>query len=626
MEILAAPPVWSQSGSELLARLDTLKAAAALIKTEELQITGRLDEMGTAQELGARDTIELLSERYRLDRTEVRKDLAFAAALPKYLAVTAALPDPADPLRPATVSPDQAKVIVTTLEKAPSTVPVETLTVAEEQLIEAARITNPRELTRFAHKVLATLDTDGPKPTEEEARTKESLRLRRTDGGVKFNGFLAGDSAELLETQIHKLSKPHKTIDGEPDPRPRDKRQADALRTILDAAAGNPDHPGVPHLTVTIDFHDLKSALAATAAVGGGSPNAPGTPGAPDMLGAFGMPASLGTPGAIGTPGTPGAFGAHASAGAASRSAAVGELVFGGNLSAAAVRLMACDAAVLPIVLGGDSQPLDVGTEQRFVNRYLRRALNKRDKGCVVCNAPPWMCHAHHLIHWADGGPTSLNNLALLCAAHHRAVHNGQWALSITGGVVQVARPTWADPPPVTDPAALAEVIARVTPNQSTADANSSSGVGTSGRSAAHTSSGRASAGTSGRSAAHTSSGRASAGTSGRSAAHTGSGRAAGTSSGSASADNASASDVCASSAGSSTAGSSTASADWPGDLRAAVGSDPTHEQPDRLPAASTVSSPALAAAREALRARLISLAPSHSDPWSANSTATAGP
>ncbi|MET7278385.1 DUF222 domain-containing protein [Kribbella sp. NPDC005582] len=490
MEILAMPPVWSQSGSELLSTLDTLKAAMSLLKTYELQLIGGLDEMGTAQELGARDTAELLSLRYRTDRAEVRKDLTFAGCLHKYPAVTAALPDPGDPSRPAVLSPEQAKVIVTTLEKAPASVPVEVLTVAEEQMVEAARVANPRELTRFAHKVLATLDTDGPEPAEDEARAKESLRLRRTDGGVKFTGFLAGDSAELLETQIHKLSKPHKTIDGKLDPRPRDKRQADALKALLDAAAGNPDHPGVPHLTVTIDYNDLKTAVDA-----------------PNVVPATGNP------------------------GTGLGSGAVGELVFGGNLSASAVRLMACDAAVLPIVLGSDSQPLDVGTEQRFVNRYLRRALNKRDKGCVVCTAPPWMCHAHHLTHWADGGPTSLNNLALLCALHHRAAHTGQWTITITDGVLHVTRPTWADPPP-TDPT-LASLITWNTP--------------------AHP-------------ATRTTFGAAS------------------------------------------------------------VSSNPTHEQPARLPTASTLPNPTLTAAREALHARLTSLAPNHHDPWSSIATPTAGP
>ncbi|MET7281960.1 DUF222 domain-containing protein [Kribbella sp. NPDC005582] len=587
MEIVAMPPAWSQSGSELLSTLDTLKAAMSLLKTYELQVIGRLDEMGTAQELGARDTVELLALRYRTDRAEVRKDLTFAGCLHKYPAVTAALPDPGDPSRPAVLSPEQAKVIVTTLEKAPSTVPVEHLTVAEQQMVEAARVANPRELARFGHKVLATLDTDGPEPAEDEARAKESLRLRRSDGGVKFTGFLAGDSAELFETQIHKLSKPHKTIDGKldprPRPRPRDKRQADALKALLDAAAGNPDHPGVPHLTVTIDYNDLKTAIDA--------PN--------------GVPAT-------GNPGT------------GLGSGAVGELVFGGNLSAAAVRLMACDAAVLPIVLGGDSQPLDIGTEQRFVNRYLRRALNKRDKGCVVCKAPPWMCHAHHLIHWADGGPTSLNNLALLCALHHRAVHAGQWTITITDGIVHVTRPTWADPPP-TDLTTLANLITWNTP--------------------AHNA-GRTSAGSSTASSAHTNADKARSPIAGTSTSLTGTSlTGASTSMGNPASDiwssaasansshrrrSSSTSDgqdsISRPSPGSATATTGSATRSVPTNTSAdnnsvstsRVSSNPTHEHPTRLPAASTLPNPTLAAAREALRTRLTALVPNHSDPWAA--------
>jgi hypothetical protein len=210
---------------------------------------------------------------------------------------------------------------------------------------------------------------------------------------VKFGGFLAGANAEQFKTAIHGLAKPHRTVDGELDPRSYEKRQADALTTILDIATGVPAAkgvPGVPHLTVTIDFADLKALTGE----------------------------------------------------------AVGELVFGDNLSAAAVRLLACDAAVLPIVLGTDSQPLDVGMEYRFVTRPIRRALIRRDKGCVICKAPPSHCHAHHLIHWIDGGPTSITNLALLCAAHHRAVHAGHWSVTITAGVVQITRPDWTIPTP----------------------------------------------------------------------------------------------------------------------------------------------------------------------------------
>jgi hypothetical protein len=270
-----------------------------------------------------------------------------------------------------------------------------------------------------------------------------------------------------------------------------------------------------------------------------------------------------GTTDAVGMAGTTGAVGSPDGVGAVGLSGAVGEMVLGGNLSASAVRLLACDAAILPIVLGGDSQPLDVGTEQRFVNRYIRRALNNRDKGCVVCKAPPWMCHAHHLIHWADGGPTSLHNLALLCAAHHRAVHADQWAVSITStGLVEVTRPAWADPP-LTDPADLAAVFAWATPAQNDNDPNPSSanagvGVGVGASISVTSASG------------------------GRAVAEAGVGR-------------------------------------------ASVSSNPVHGQPDRLPTASTVPNPELAAAREAFRAHLISMTPNYRDPWGTD-TPAAGP
>ncbi|HET8614325.1 MAG TPA: HNH endonuclease signature motif containing protein, partial [Actinomycetales bacterium] len=48
------------------------------------------------------------------------------------------------------------------------------------------------------------------------------------------------------------------------------------------------------------------------------------------------------------------------------------------------------------------------------------------------CHRPPLMCHAHHLVHWADGGPTSMDNLILLCGHHPRLVHAGPWRLSLT--------------------------------------------------------------------------------------------------------------------------------------------------------------------------------------------------
>jgi hypothetical protein len=89
--------------------------------------------------------------------------------------------------------------------------------------------------------------------------------------------------------------------------------------------------------------------------------------------------------------------------------------------------------ALLPPTLGGaPSQPLNLGRATRVVQPAQRHALAVRDRGGVVpdCDRPLSWCDAHHLQHWVDGGPTNLDNLALLCRAHHRAVHEGGWQLT----------------------------------------------------------------------------------------------------------------------------------------------------------------------------------------------------
>lgn len=83
----------------------------------------------------------------------------------------------------------------------------------------------------------------------------------------------------------------------------------------------------------------------------------------------------------------------------------------GGQLSAADARRLACDAGVVPMVLGSDSMPLDVGREQRLATAALRDALAQRDQGCAfpACGRPPRYCQAHHIVPWLDGGDTALH-------------------------------------------------------------------------------------------------------------------------------------------------------------------------------------------------------------------------
>nr|WP_300147936.1 HNH endonuclease signature motif containing protein [Propionicimonas sp.] len=105
----------------------------------------------------------------------------------------------------------------------------------------------------------------------------------------------------------------------------------------------------------------------------------------------------------------------------AAGAAAAGVLPDGQGLSAGELRRLCCDAELVPVVLGGPSQVLDVGRAERLVTPQLRDALSVRDRGCVFpgCDAPPSRCEAHHILPWHQGGRTCLANLVLLCHCHH---------------------------------------------------------------------------------------------------------------------------------------------------------------------------------------------------------------
>jgi hypothetical protein len=104
------------------------------------------------------------------------------------------------------------------------------------------------------------------------------------------------------------------------------------------------------------------------------------------------------------------------------------------ELSATTIRRLACDAEIIPTVLGTRGEPLDVGRARRLVTPAIWLALVLRDRHCAFpgCTRPPVMCHTHHVHHWALGGGTSLSNLVLLCGHHHRTIHDTPWKVRIS--------------------------------------------------------------------------------------------------------------------------------------------------------------------------------------------------
>ena len=122
----------------------------------------------------------------------------------------------------------------------------------------------------------------------------------------------------------------------------------------------------------------------------------------------------------------------------------VGELDHAGPVGTELARRLACDASVRRVVVGPGSEPLDVGRRTSVVPAALRRAVIVRDHCCRSprCDRPQAWCDAHHVVHWADGGPTALHNLLLLCRRHHRMVHaSGGFGLTLEDGRPVFRRP-----------------------------------------------------------------------------------------------------------------------------------------------------------------------------------------
>ncbi|WP_457208669.1 DUF222 domain-containing protein, partial [Nocardioides sp. P5_C9_2] len=101
----------------------------------------------------------------------------------------------------------------------------------------------------------------------------------------------------------------------------------------------------------------------------------------------------------------------------------------GDRITAAEARRLACTAKIIPAVLGGTSEILDLGRSQRLYQAAQRRAMGLRDGGCRAegCDIPAAWCDAHHLTPWSQGGNTDLEDGVLLCSHHHHRAHDDRY-------------------------------------------------------------------------------------------------------------------------------------------------------------------------------------------------------
>jgi Domain of unknown function (DUF222) len=245
---------------------------------------------------------------------------------------------------------------------------VEHVAASQDALLNVATTSNPERLRIAAQHLRYCIDPDAADRDAVQAYEKRELSVAPTIWGmVAINGLLDPASGATVLAALDALTPPPR----DDDPRTAGQRRADALTELCRRGLDGGELPQVngekPHLLVTVPYETLVGRLGSE-------------------------PARLNWVGPIG--------GAEA-------------------------RMLACDCAVIPAVLGSAGEVLDIGRKTRIWPVAIRRAVELRDKTCrhVDCDAPAQYCDIHHRRQWVDGGPTSYENGVLACRHHHTQIH-----------------------------------------------------------------------------------------------------------------------------------------------------------------------------------------------------------
>ena len=378
-ELLALDPAFMRTSDKEEALLAWTRVAT-LVQAERLRLLAVSADVADAH--GARDAAAWLSHETHADGGDARRDLRLAAALDRWRVVD-------DALAQALLTTQQAHVVVQALEALPRAVGDDVLAKAEAWLVDQARSFGPRELRVLGRKVLDVVapevgeDEERKAVEAEESRARERVRLtsHRVGDGTTILRIRTGDAAaDRFMTYLHAYTSPahdRATRTSEPDPAPYAVRLGRAFESLLEDVDPRrmPLHGGrATSVVVLVDEEKLRAGVG------------------------------------------------------------VATTTNGQTLSIDQVRRLACKAGILPVVLSGQGEVLDVGRRRRLYTHAQRVALAVRDRGCraVGCDLPAAMCEAHHLDEWVKGGRTDLHRGILLCTFHHHRVHDPafRWVLT----------------------------------------------------------------------------------------------------------------------------------------------------------------------------------------------------
>jgi hypothetical protein len=406
---MATLPAWQLSDDAVEHAIADTAAAEARLVARRAELLREAELRGLKDRTRASSTERWLRDRYHwTTRT--------ATARLRETDLVLGQPVVHEALAAGQLTAEQATVIADALDQVDRLDRVSVVEKADAAalLLDQAELLDPRDLQVVGRELVEHLtrtpSVDDPADAAAVAREQEAaeaaaqagetntLTVRRMpDGTVRGRFSLQPVDAPALTDWLTRADQPHPGCDGFEDDRPRDQRRGDHLAaTLRGAARTDPGQraarkrPDTATVLVTTTLEALREGLAG-----------------------------------------------------------VGMLATGGTLSAAELRRLACDAGIIPAVLGGPSKVLDLGRSRRDFNRAQRRAMTIRDRGCIApgCDRAPAACRAHHQWEWADGGPTDLDNGALLCQFHHQQVHRQGWRVTLAAnGYPQLTPPASIDP------------------------------------------------------------------------------------------------------------------------------------------------------------------------------------
>ena len=477
---------WRDDAGDGTAGPDHTPGAAAPAAVDGPAASASSAPAAAAVDDGYRNTTEFLRARLRIGAAEARRRLCLAGnVLPRQGFAGEPLPPVHEELGSAVaageVASRAATIITLALERVRHVCDADAADRMEHALTRTAVENDPDFLTRVARNWTDALDQDGAEPSEELLRQLQGAFIRKPRHGLQhLEIFATAEQFEHLLTVMNTATNPRTSTpqttaaaadspgtaaagdaagaaaDASPwadagndgrkdggndggdvplDLRTRPQKRLDGLvgaaKVALDAGT-LPAAGGLrPQVMVTIDYRDLLARLGHI----DGQDGWRGDSRDGDTTDGQGATADGQNP-ATGLF-RPGATTEH-----------TGNLLFTGPVTASTVRKIACDADIIPILLGSEGRILDIGRTSRVFPPHIRKALTARDQGCAFpgCTIPATWCEAHHITYWSHGGTTGTENGVLLCSHHHHVIHKEHWTIQIRTGI------PWFIPPPHIDP------------------------------------------------------------------------------------------------------------------------------------------------------------------------------